>query len=108
MVGSPIGGTVGLGNPSKKGEVRSRGRRGLLGEREGGLVEDNVTRDDDSIGGRIKASISLMVSRVAKEDAKGRTRCKFVGSGGREIGITLTTKNAEMIVGRRTTKQGRV
>ena len=51
-----------------------------------------MTRDDDSIGGRIKASVSLMVSRVAKEDAKGRTRCKFVGSGGREIGITLTTK----------------
>jgi len=67
-----------------------------------------VTRDDDSIGGSIKASVSLMVSRVAKEDAKGRTRCKFVGSGGLEIGITLTTKNAEMIVGRRTTKQGRV
>jgi hypothetical protein len=67
-----------------------------------------VTRDDDSIGGRIKTSVSLMVSRVAKEDAKGRTRCKFVWSGGREIGITLTTKDAEMIVGRRTTKQGRV
>jgi hypothetical protein len=67
-----------------------------------------MTRDDDSIGGRVKTSVSLMVSRVADEDAKSRTRCKFVGSSGREIGVTLTTKNAEMIVGRRTTKKGRV
>jgi hypothetical protein len=46
MVGGPIGGTVELENSSKKVKSRSRGRRGLLGEREGGLVEDNVTRDD--------------------------------------------------------------
>jgi hypothetical protein len=65
-------------------------------------VKKNMTRDDDSIGGRIKTSVSLVVSRITKEDAEGRARGKFVGSGGRQIGVTLTTKDTQIIVRRGT------
>ena len=80
----------------------------MLGKGEIGFVKDNMTRDDDSIGDRIKTAVSLMVSRIAKEDAESRTGCKFMGSSGRKIGVTLTTENPKMIVGRRTAKEGKM
>jgi hypothetical protein len=58
----------------------------LLGERKGGLVEDNVTRDDDSIGGRIKASVSLMVSRVAKEMQRAERGASLWGAVAERLG----------------------
>jgi hypothetical protein len=62
----------------------------MLGKGKNGLVKKNMTGDDDSIGGRIKTSVSLVVSRITKEDAEGRARGKFVGSSGRQIGVTLS------------------
>jgi hypothetical protein len=41
----------------------------MLGKGKSGLVKKNMTGDDDSIGGRIKTSVSLVVSRITKEDA---------------------------------------
>jgi hypothetical protein len=52
-----------------------------------------MTGDDDSIGGRIKAAVSLVMSRVTKEDAESRASSKLVGSSGGNIGITLAAKN---------------
>ena len=80
----------------------------MLGKGKNGLVKKNMTGDDDSIGGRIKTSVSLVVSRITKEDAEGRARGKFVGSSGREIGVTLTAKNTQMIVRRGTAKESKV
>jgi hypothetical protein len=80
----------------------------LLGKGEIGFIKDNMMRDDDPIGGGIKTAVSLMVSRIAKEDAESRTGCKFMGSSGRKIGVTLTTEDPKMIVGRRTAKEGKM
>jgi hypothetical protein len=39
----------------------------VLSERKGGFVEHNMSRDDDTICGKIEAPIPLMVVRVAEE-----------------------------------------
>ena len=82
--------------------------RTALSKGKGQLIKDNMTRDDDSIGDKIKTAVSLMMSRIAKEDAESRTGCKFMGSSGRKIGVTLTTEDPKMIVGRRTAKEGKM
>ena len=65
----------------------------MLGKGKSSLVKENMTGDDDSICGRIKTLVSLVVSGITKEDAEGRARGKFVGSSGRKIGATLTAKD---------------
>jgi hypothetical protein len=52
--------------------VRGGGRRGK-GEIQ--LVEDDVTRDEDSVGREVKTPVPLMVGGVAEEDtASGERR----------------------------------
>ena len=80
----------------------------MLGKGKNGLVKKNMTGDDDSIGGRIKTSVSLVVSRITKEDAEGRARGKFVGSSGRKIGATLTAKDTQIIVRQCTAEESKV
>ena len=43
---------------------------GLLGKRTGGFIKDDMPGDDDFVGGKIKASITLMVSRVPEKDTQ--------------------------------------
>jgi hypothetical protein len=62
--------------------------------------------DDDPVGGSIKTAVSLMMRRVAKEDAQGGARRKLVCGSGGEVGITCTTKNTKVIVGREFTVKG--
>lgn len=56
----------------KKIEVsgRSRGRR-CRSEGEEGLVEGDMTRDD-AVGGKVKTTVSFVVTRVAKKH-RGKT-----------------------------------
>lgn len=44
-----------------------------------GLVESDVSGDDDFVGGEVKAAVSLMMRRIAEEDAHGGTGRKLVG-----------------------------
>jgi hypothetical protein len=39
----------------------------LLSKRKGGLVKDDMARDDDLVGGKIKAARSFVMSRITQE-----------------------------------------
>jgi hypothetical protein len=57
-----------------------------------------MTGDDNPVGGEVKAAVSLMMRRVAKEDAKSGARRKFICGSGSEVQITGTTKDTKVIV----------
>jgi len=63
-------------------EVKARGAGGTLSEGKSSLIKNDVAQDDNLVGIKIKAAVSLMMSGVAKEDTKSRTRCELVCSGG--------------------------
>ena len=54
----------------QKIKIRGCNGGGLLGKAKGGFIEDDVLGDDDFVCGKIKASITLMVSRVPGEDTQ--------------------------------------
>lgn len=61
-----------------------------------------MARYDDAVGMTVKAKIALVMWGIAKENTKGGTRRKLVRSGGGEVRITLTIKDAKMLIrGRR-------
>jgi hypothetical protein len=72
----------------------------LLGKGKCLLVEDDMTRDDDSIGSEVKAAVLFVMSRIANEDAKNRQWSEFMAGYGGEIRVTLAPKNAEMSIRR--------
>jgi hypothetical protein len=67
-----------------------------------------VTRDDDTMGSELKASIPLVVRGVAKEEASsGAWRQLMRGSSG-SVGIAGTTKYAKVSIGRGGAVQGEI
>jgi hypothetical protein len=66
-----------------------------------------VTRDADTIGGNIKAHVTLVIRRVADNSAKSGVRGKFVGSGGSEVGVAGASKNLKDVIGRKSAVEGR-
>lgn len=62
----------------QKLKVLISGRRQQLREGKLGLIEHNMLRDDDTIGGEIKTVVSLMMSRVSQKDTTGVARGKFM------------------------------
>ena len=77
------------------------------GEREGGLIENDMTGDNDTTRRKVIAPIPLMIRRIPKEDATSRTRCELVRCGGREVGIAGTPKNSKVIIGGRSAKESK-
>ena len=67
-----------------------------------------MTRGDDSIGGTVKAAVSLVVSGVAEKNTECRTRRKLVGYCGSEVWVASTTKDPKVIVRRRHPVKGEV
>jgi hypothetical protein len=67
-----------------------------------------MMRDDYFVGMKVKAAVSLMVRRVAKEDTQCGARCKVVSGSGIEICITSATKNVKVIVRRQGTVKSKV
>ena len=53
----------------------------MKGERKRCFVENNVTRDDDAVGGEVEAPVALVIGRIANENAQRRPRGEFVRSG---------------------------
>jgi hypothetical protein len=51
-------------------EVRDSRRGGFLIKGKGGLVEYDITRDDDPIAGEIKTLISFVVTRIPQKDTQ--------------------------------------
>lgn len=64
----------------------------MFGEWKGGLVEGDMARNDDPIGGHVEASITFVFRRVTKKRAQRGARHKFVGGDGGEVRITTTSK----------------
>jgi len=67
-----------------------------------------MARDDDSIGGTVKAAVSLVVSRVAEKNTECRTRRKLVSGCGSEVWVASTTKDPKVIARRRHPVKGEV
>ena len=89
-------------NISSIKKLKLRGRPGTiaLSERKGSFIEDDMPRNNDSIGREVKAALSFMVSGVAQEDAQGGARGEFVGGCGRQVGITFATKDSKVTIRR--------
>ena len=47
-------------------------------ERENRLIKNDMTRDDDFVGSKVKAAVTFVMSRVSQKDAHDRTRGEFV------------------------------
>jgi hypothetical protein len=63
------------------------------------FVEDDMTRDDDAMGGEVKIAVPLVVRRVAKEEAaSGAWRQLMKGSSG-GVGIAGTAEHTKVVVG---------
>jgi hypothetical protein len=71
-----------------------RGREGEIC-----LIKNNMSRDDDIVGGEIKTPVTFMVSGVSEENTSGGPRCQFMGDFGGEIRIAGTTENAQVLIG---------
>ena len=76
----------------------------MLSIRKSRLVEH------DMMGDEIKAAItvSFVMSGITQEDTQGRTRRQFMGSGGRQVGVTLAAGNVELVIGGRSAEEGSV
>ena len=78
---------------------RSRWRDTRGRKRESGLIEHNVSRDDDLLSRPIEATVSTMVGRVPKEHAGDGALGKFMLRGGGGVGIAQATKNSKISIG---------
>jgi hypothetical protein len=63
------------------------------------VIEDNMAKDDDVVGEKIKATIPLMIRGVPKEKIPNGSRCKFVVSVGGGVGIASAPKDVKVLVG---------
>jgi hypothetical protein len=59
-----------------------------------------MSRDDNVVGEKIEAPLSLVIRGVPEEKATSGSGCNFVGSGGRDVKIVGTTKDVKVRVGR--------
>ena len=84
------------GNPAGAKKCDRAG--GILGEGERCLIKDDMSRDDDPVGGPIKAGVAFVVRRITEEDTHGGARSEFVGSSGGEVGVAPTSEDTEMVI----------
>jgi len=68
------------------------------GEGKRSLIEDNMSRDEDPIGGKIQTPISFVVRRIAKKDAESGAWGELVWSSSGEIGVAGTTKHSKVVI----------
>ena len=72
----------------------------LLSKGKTGFVEDDMPRDDDLVGGKIKAAITFVVSRISKEDTQSKAGGELVSCCGGQVRIAGATKDTKMIIRR--------
>jgi hypothetical protein len=75
--------------------------------RENGLIEHHMARDEYPSGGKVKASVPLVIRGVPEEDTESGAGVELVRRSGSGVGVTHTPKDAKVIVPRRGTEQGR-
>jgi len=67
-----------------------------------------MARYEDSMRGKVIASVPLVIRGVPKEDTESRTGCQLVRSGGGGVWVTHTPKDSKVIIARRGTKESMV
>jgi hypothetical protein len=72
------------------------------------LVEDDVTRDDDAVGGKVQTPIPLVVRGVAKEEAAGGVRRKLMRGSSESVRVAGTAEHAKVVIGGGCAVQGEV
>jgi hypothetical protein len=72
------------------------------------FVEDDVTRDDDAVGGEVQTPIPLMVRGVAKEEAAGGARRKLMMGSSGSVRVAGIAEHAKVVVGGGCAVQGEV
>ena len=92
----------------KKLEVRWNARTIALSKRKGIFIEDDMPGDDDSVGREIKAAVSFVMSRVAKENAQDGPRSEFMWSSGGQVWVTFATEDSQVIICWRLAEEGKV
>jgi hypothetical protein len=65
-----------------------------------------MARGENSVGGKVQTVIDFVIASIAKKDAKARAGGKLVRSGGGHVGVTRTTENAEVVIGRVRAEEG--
>jgi hypothetical protein len=65
-----------------------------------------MARGETSVGGKVQRAIAFVIAGLAKKDAKARARGKLVRSGGGHVGVTRTTENAKVVIGRVRAEEG--
>lgn len=79
-----------------------------LSKRKGSFIEDDMSRDDHSIRGHVKAAVSFVMRGIAEKHVESRPGRKLVRSSGRQVGITLAAENLEMIIRWSFAEEGKV
>jgi hypothetical protein len=72
------------------------------------LIKNNMSGDDNLVGGEIETPVSFMVSEVSEENTSGGPGCQFVSGFGGEIRISGATKHAQVLIGGGDTMEGDV
>jgi hypothetical protein len=62
------------------------------------FVENDMTGDDDAMGGEAKTAIPLVVRRVAKEEATSGAWRQLMGSSSGSVRVAGTFEHAEVVV----------
>ena len=65
-----------------------------------------MSGDQDPTRGEVKAVVSLVIRRVAKEHTTSRIGYQLVASRCGGVGVTRTSKDTEVVVVRRGTEEG--
>jgi hypothetical protein len=73
-----------------------------------GLVINNVTRDENFVGGEVQTLVPLVIRRVPKEDTTSGSGCKLVRGSGIKIRVASAPKHVRVIVGGRGDKESKV
>lgn len=63
------------------------------------ITKNDMSRDDDAVGEKVKASVLLVVRALEEKTARG-SGGKFVRSTSIGVGMTCTTKDVEVRIGR--------
>jgi hypothetical protein len=100
----------GAGGGGTGSDSRRESRSGWGGACKGKhiFVEDDVTRDDDAVGGEVQAPIPLVVRGVAEEEAASGARRKLVRGSSGNVRVAGTAEHAQVVVGRGYAVQGEV
>jgi hypothetical protein len=72
------------------------------------LIKNNVSEDDNIVGGKIKTPVTFVVSGVSEENIFGGPGCQFVSGFDGEIWIACTTEHVQVLIRGGDSMEGKV